>query len=381
LLGTRAQAYPEFISYGYSSCLTCHTNGLGSGPLNDYGRALWSAEIASRAFYSKSKSDEDIANQSGFLGSVEIPYWIRPHIKYRGIQVRTSPGSGTNDGTKFYQMQTDMGLTLQADSAGKYVAVATWGNVVPPAEYSQQHWGLYRVLAKEYYLRLQMAKTWWLYAGLMDKVFGIRGVDHQSYQRTYQGFNVNNDSQNGIGQSQGLILHKVEDTWEVAANYFVGHPGDSENYKQKGFSGFSEFEVGEKKRLGASLSSAKSNLLKKDMFAIHYRQGLSKGSSMMFEYGLIEDQDQTQDKLRGSYNLIEGMALLTRGYNLRAAIERYNRAFKPEEPDVWRWSMGLLMFPLPRLEIRTEFVNGRRFSTQSANDDTWSLQGQIHVSL
>ena len=61
-------AYPEFIGYGYSSCITCHYNGNCGGPLNDYGRALWSPEISSRLLYPKSMSDEDMANQSGFLG-------------------------------------------------------------------------------------------------------------------------------------------------------------------------------------------------------------------------------------------------------------------------------------------------------------------------
>ena len=59
-LSATASAYPDFIGYGYASCLTCHFNGQGSGPLNDYGRALWSAEIASRALYPKSMSDEEI---------------------------------------------------------------------------------------------------------------------------------------------------------------------------------------------------------------------------------------------------------------------------------------------------------------------------------
>lgn len=72
LFSISARAYPDFIGYGYSSCLTCHFNGLGGGPLSDYGRSLWSAEIASRALYPKSMTDEDIGNQSGFLGSVPL---------------------------------------------------------------------------------------------------------------------------------------------------------------------------------------------------------------------------------------------------------------------------------------------------------------------
>lgn len=374
-------AYPEFIGYGYSTCITCHMNGHGGGPLSDYGRALWSAEIASRALYPKKMSDEDIANQSGFLGSKELPYWIRPHIKYRGLNLRQNMGSSTQDTTKFYQMQAEAGLTFQADPAGKYAGVLTFGNVSPPAEYGSGNQGTKRILPIEYYLRTEGMKTWWLYVGLLDKVYGLRNVDHTSYQRTYQGFNNHNNSLNGIRQSHGIVVHKIEDTWEIAGNYFMGHPDDDKEYKQSGFSLMGEYEIGEKKRWGASTLSEKSDLLKKNMFALHYRQGLSKGSSFLFEYGIIEDEPLGSRKVTGSYNLLQGLILLTRGYNLKATVERYNKEFKAEEPDRWKWSAGFLVFPAPRIEYRIEVVNMREFSNQRAADDSWAAEGQIHVSL
>src|SRR6185312_6048481 len=259
----RAQAYPEFIAYGYSSCLTCHFNGEGGGPLNDYGRALWSAEIASRLLYPKSMSDEDIGNQSGFLGSKELPYWIRPHIKYRGMDmvqnVRTHQQS-----SKYYQMQTDVGATFQ-DPVGKYLATITFGNVPSPNEYALGQGGIQHMLPREYYVRVEPIKTWWVYAGLLDKVYGLRNVDHSSLQRTHQGFNVHSDSLDGIDSSQSIIIHKVTEKWEVAADAFFGNPQDSADYRQTGYSSMGEVEVGENKRLGASVMSAKSTKLKKDM--------------------------------------------------------------------------------------------------------------------
>lgn len=376
-------AYPEFIGYGYGTCITCHYNGHGSGPLNDYGRALWSAEIASRRFYSDKKSDEDIAASSGFFGSKELPYWVRPHLKYRGINVRSNPGSKSLDASKFYQMQADMGATLQADPDGKYLAVITYGNSPRNEDYGAGKAGLPRVLAKEYYFRAEIAETLWLYGGVLEKVYGLRNIDHTSFQRTFQGFNQRNNSTDGNSESQGLVLHKVSDKWEIAGNYFFGNPYDDVDYKQKGYSAMGEYEVGEKKRLGASVFSAKNESLKKDLLAVHYRQGLSKGSAIMFEYGLIADQPTAAgtSKSVGSYNLIQSLISLSRGYNLKTTIERYNHEFKASSPDIWKWSTGLLFFPAPRLEFRAEVVNGRSFSNQQAPDDTWALQGQIHVSL
>lgn len=375
-----AHAYPDFIGYGYSSCLTCHVNGQGSGPLNDYGRALWSAEIASRSIYSASTSDEDIAAQSGFLGSKELPWWIRPHMKYRGIHVIRNLKSN-QEVSKYYQMQNDFGATFQADPVGKYVAVLTYGNVPAPENYGSGGSAFNRIVAREYYLRVQLAKTYWLYAGLMERVFGLRNIDHTSFQRTYQGFGVRNNSADGVAQSQGVVLHKIESNWELAGNYFIGNPRDDKAYKQKGFSGTGEYEVGENRRLGASYMSAKSDLLDKTLMALHYRHGISKGSSFMFEYGMIQDSPATGNKTSGSYNLLESLILITRGYHFKATVERHNKEFKPSEPEKWKWSLGVLAFPMPRVEFRAELINGRQISNQRATDDMWAAQGQIHVSL
>ncbi len=93
LLSTFAvHAYPEFIGYGYASCLTCHYNSQGGGPLSDYGRALFS-ELTARTFISEKALDEDLAEESGFLGKKKLPYWIRPAVKLRTLWNQKNPGS------------------------------------------------------------------------------------------------------------------------------------------------------------------------------------------------------------------------------------------------------------------------------------------------
>ncbi|GIL17955.1 MAG: hypothetical protein BroJett040_17060 [Oligoflexia bacterium] len=376
-----ANAYPEFIAYGYTTCMTCHQNGSGNGPLNDYGRALWAGELSSRIVFPKKMTDEQVAATSGFFGSKELPYWIRPHIKYRGLNLRTNPGSGTQDTTKFYQMQAEAGLTTQADVDGKYAAVMTWANMSAPENYGKGDQGFKRMLTKELYLRIEVMQNTWLYAGLMDRVYGLRTADHTSYQRSWQGFNTRTNTQDGIIQSTGVIAHRVEDNWEVALNLFNGNPHDDLAYRQKGASLFSEFTVGEYKRLGASVMSERSDVLKKDMMAIHYRQQAGKGGALLFEYGIVKDTLTGADAKTGSYNLLEGFFPLIRGYNLKASVERYNKEFKASEPDYWKNSVGLFFFPLPRTEMRADLVNTRNFSNQTANEDGWSILGQIHASL
>lgn len=376
---SRAVAYANFIGYGYSSCLTCHVNGSGSGPLNDYGRGVWSGELASRLLYPSSMSNDDIAAQSGFLGKVELPYWLRPHIKYRGIDLHTSPGSVSKDNERYYHMQFDAGLTVQ-DSDAKYVGVMTFGRVVSPANYAQGS-PIDRILAREYYLRAEVIKSWWIYGGLMEKVYGIRNIDHTSYQREYQGFNVTNNDVNGIAQSHGVVIQHIAKGWELSFNYFLGNPYDDQQYKASGFAGMAEFEVAENKRLGFSALSSTSDVLKKQMTSVHYRHQLAQGSSLMTEMGLIQDQLTGQEQTTGSYFFLESLILLTRGVNFKATVERYNQKFDPAVPDQWKWSAGFLIFPAPRFEWRFEAVNARQFSNKGAYDDQWALESQIHVSL
>lgn len=373
LLPLGAFAYPDFIGYGYTTCMGCHFNGQGGGPLNDYGRALFATEIASRALYSSSMSDDDLGNQSGFLGTVQLPYWFRPHFKNKEIYL-TRRATTAQQEKYYFHMQQDFGVTL-SDEVGKYVAVLTYGKI------KNSTTGEAKFFPREYYLRAEVMESLWVYVGLLEKVFGIRNNDHSSFQRSPQGFNPMLNSRSGIAQSEGIVVQKIEDTWDIALNAFTGNPNEDTEYRHKGFSGMGEFDTGKNRRLGASVFSGKSDLNQKNMAAIHYRQGLSKGSALQFEYGYIEDENTGLQQTKGSYNLLQTVVNIRQGYNLKFGIERYNREFKPSEPDLWRYSLGIWAFPLQRLEIRAEAINGRSFSDAPVNNDDWTFQGLVNVSL
>jgi hypothetical protein len=390
LLGTvqnRALAYPEFISYGYSNCLTCHENGLGGGPLNDYGRALWSAEIASRVFAQSSLSDEDLGNRSGFLGSTPTPEWLKPFIKYRGMELQVSPSGGPNSRNLFLNMQEDIGFTSHFGADGRYTFSYTLGHVVRPEDYNTGKEGFEQFLSREYFFRTEFGKGWWVYTGLMEKVYGLRNVDHSSYQRTFQGFNESSaNGFDGMAESLGVIVHKVTDKWEASVNAFFGNPTETSDKRETGLSGMAEFQVFERAVLGFSVLGSTSQAKNKQMAALHYKQGIAKGSSLLAEYGLIQDlasQNPSQQTTTGSYAFLETWVPITRGYNWTLTAERYNQQFNPSVPDQWRWIAGFLMFPAPRFEFRTDLVQSRKFQSQGSTDlsDQWSLWEQIHVSL
>lgn len=371
----QAWSYPEFIGYGYSSCVTCHYNGQGSGPLNDYGRALWSAEIASRSFYAATKTDEQIAEGSGFLGDPNnTPWWLRPHIKYRNLMNQTS-FRAANSQSKTYLMQVDWGATLLLNEDGTHVVSYTAGYFPLKVEDSEKG-RMSRFLGKEYYYRAGFAENHWLYLGLMDIVFGIRNIDHTSYARQPQRITLKND------QTIGAVYHFIETNWEASIHSFVGNPYVDEDAKMKGNSFKAEYEFAEKQRGGFSYLIQKNKTQKIDAVGLEYRYGFEKGASLMTEFGLITDESITLlSTKKGSWFLIEAWVPLARGYNFRTLVERYNNDFNPNADDLWKWDVGMMMFPAPRLEVRLDLLQKRTLKNTGGSDDSWTFQGQVHVSL
>src|SRR4051794_20982941 len=91
-LANDALAYPQYVGFGYSSCLTCHYNPLGNGPLTDYGRALGATTLSGRPpFLPASVTDEKLGEYSGFLGRQDLlPDWLRLAFAYRGLEMVSS---------------------------------------------------------------------------------------------------------------------------------------------------------------------------------------------------------------------------------------------------------------------------------------------------
>ena len=77
----RATAYPAYIGTGYSSCLTCHYNPLGNGPINPYGRAVQATEMAGNLF---GRDLEELANNSGFVFG-PLPDGLQFQGSFRGL--------------------------------------------------------------------------------------------------------------------------------------------------------------------------------------------------------------------------------------------------------------------------------------------------------
>lgn len=373
--GIYAQAYPHFIGYGYSACITCHYSGSGGGALNDYGRALFANEITARDIIDDKVSDEELSARSGFLGEKPLPWWLRPGFKYRGLWMRNNPGSAKTQVDRYINMQTDLNLNFFFDKKQKFtlVTTTTYADKYPPYQ-DIQKWSTFQ---KEYYLRLKLTNKYWLYLGQMDKTFGIREADHTAVNRKALRLGQ-------YDQSLGAIFHITQPEWDVALNYFTGNAKEPTTDKQQGLAMTGEYQLVEKLKVGASFLNSISETVDWNIFSLHTRIGLVKGSSFLAEAGLKERKNKTLTTTGktplGSYVWLSSMINLRRGYNLLSNVEFSRSDMNQTSDEAYRWSLGTMFFPIPRTEVRLMAINGKTFSEGGANEDSWQMQSQLHVS-
>lgn len=365
-----ANAYPDFIGYGYSSCITCHYNSLGSGALNDYGRALFATEVTARDIFPASKSEEEVAAMSGFLGTTQLPWWFRTGIKYRGLWLKTGLTSD-NSVERFINMQGDVNLNVFFNKKQDIGLITTASYAGKEFYYDKQ----YQWYMKEFYLRWKALKTLWIYIGQLEKAYGLRMIDHTAVNRSPLTLGQ-------FDQSIGIITHFTYPDWDIALNAFVGNTQEKDEVKQKGFSGTGEYQVFEKFKIGGSILSSESDIKKYNLMAFTTRIGVREGSAFLGEVGIKELTDKTSNaeaKL-GTYALIQAMVHLRRGYNLLSTVEQSREDINKSSREYSRWSIGGLLFLLPRTELRMMLVNGKGLDETTSIEDSWSFQGQFHVS-
>jgi hypothetical protein len=368
-----ARAYPEFIGYKYSTCLTCHYNGQGNGPLNEYGRALFATEISSRKF-AGSKSDEQLGEDSGFLKS-KFPDWLKPGIKARNLVYRPNPG-GQGE-SRYILMQAELNAAVLFDQDQKFIFVGSFGHAPVPNRLKGQsqandtsEW-----ISREHYFRWMYSEKMWVYAGMMDKVYGLRIVNHTAYSRARTGLAQND-------QTHGLMFHYINPQWEWSHHLYAGNLYQDSDLRQIGYSTMLEYEVAEAWRLGISGMFQGNKYVDNRRFGLHTKTGLGYGSSLLMEVGLINDIPKKGDAKLGYYLFSEAQQRVFRGYHSFVSGQMFKDDMKQGRADVLKASFGMLAFPGFRSEFRVELENTRQLSpAANVPKETWGLLAQIHLSL
>lgn len=367
-------AYPEFIGYKYSSCLTCHYNGQGNGPLNDYGRALWASEIAGRMF-ANNRTDEQLGEASGFLGSKQLPWWIRPGVKARNIAVQSNPGAKSDTRSILMQAEVNAAIFFKQDQS--FAFVGSFGQAPIPMRLKGTKEGedTKEWISREHYFRYQWSENFWIYAGMMDKVYGLRLVNHTAFSRTRTGLSMND-------QAHGMIFHYIQPTWELTFNAFGGNMYQDAELRQTGGSVMYEQDIADAWRVGASALYSSNKFVKNTRFGLHSKTGLGHGSALLFELGLIDDAPMAGESRMGYYLYSEAMQRIYRGYHFFITGQVYKDRLEGGRAENLVAGFGVLAFPMQRFEFRLEAESLRQMNNSPAvTKDGWKAMAQLHISL
>ncbi|MGZ3691367.1 MAG: hypothetical protein ACXVAX_07680 [Pseudobdellovibrio sp.] len=370
-----AFAYPDFISYGYKNCITCHFDGAGGGPLNDYGRALFATEITAA---DANVSEEELTDESGFLGKTEIPWWIRPGAEFRAMALKTRVEDQKNSTTRVFPMQLQFNSAILLDKKAEKIFVGDLDYVPTPSRFaSTSEKKPMSLVATQYYFRWLVDKGYILYAGLMDKPYGIRHADHTAFDRGVNYFGLDQND-----QSHGIIFQYDQDKFEFFADYFIGNLNQDEPLRQKGFSMMGEYALQKDLVVGASVLKSKNEFLEMGRYGVHTRIGFAKGKSIMADIGFRTDKTLqiNNPQTNGFYSYIQSMIAYARGYNILTTYQMYKDDMTSTGTLRNKLGLGLNFFPWKKTEFRAEVINDRLVVDQNSVPDTWTAQAQVHVS-
>ncbi len=376
LLGSRlAFSYPNFIGKGYHTCLTCHYNPFGNGPLNDYGRGVSATGLAGNQVISKSVSDESLSKRSGFFFYIPKQKWFRPSLDYRGATLRRGLQSD-NLQESWINMQIDANLTSEFGPNNMFVlsythSVVPSNSVTGTQNFSSAKPGEDLTFSREHYLGVRLSKSTGIYLGKMDKVFGIRVPDHTAYSRAKTGINQ-------YGATHGVVLHYGKESFDWGVQSYVGDLEKEKNVRLSGASTKFEYSISEETRVGVSALSEKSDSLERLAYSFLTKMRVGKSSSLMFELGRVVETPESSDPTTQQYIFLQNHFYLTKGLYFLTTYEQSipNTAAEAENH---RIAPGLQYFPMQRVELRADLINSKSYTPTNVSKDSWEFLGQIHL--
>ena len=374
LSSASAFAYPSFIGYGYTSCVVCHYNAAGNGPLTDYGRALSANTISAKPFFEPNATDEELASQSSFTaGLVELPFWLRPSFFFRELYYDTGI-EGNTPSSRFIVMQLEGSLVLKSRDQNLFANATVGYAPVPQAVPANQRDSISTLVTHEHYVAYRFSKEFTLYAGYLDQAFGIRTADHNAYIRENLQLNYND-------QTHALQFHLAGKKWESVLQAVAGDLYQDSSIRQAGGSGVFEYEFFPNTRIGASLLATSSTFRTREMAAVHGRFGFLEGSSILAETGFSKELSPSAPSLLKQYLFFQSSNRLSRGLFFLATVEYYSPDNYTLQPGYYRAGPSLQYFAFQRLELRADFQSTLVYSPTTVIPEIYTFFAQVHVWL
>lgn len=345
---------------------------MGNGPLTDYGRALSATEISDRLLSKSSDTEEQITERSGFAFNTPENTWLRPSLSYRSLYLKRNYDE-PSEKDSFIIMDLSATVVAKLLKRDQLTFVGQIGYAPKPRALGDDA-DVKEYRSREHYIGYRPLKEFGVYAGLMDKVFGIRIPDHTAFSRSITALGQND-------QTHGIVLHYSSKLLEVGVQPFIGNLVQDEDLRQKGVTTQIEVAAGDTVRLGVSGLTSTSEYLDTLIYAGHGRFGIGQGNSILTEVGQVTKAIKANDaETKSQYSMTQGHLHIRRGLWALLTLE----SLRPDTNDsakIYRVGPGLQFFPFQRLEIRGDvYKTIRKAGGQSASDSI-DLATQLHIWL
>lgn len=365
-------AYPSFIGHGYQSCMSCHYNPHGNGPLTDYGRSVSAGTISDRMFVDDQTSEEELAANSGFLVEPFPLDWLRPSASVRNLYLSRKSGSAKLKNA-FIPMDLSATLVAQLLPHNKLILAGHLAYASTPR--ALHHMELKKYRTREHYIGYRLTKQLGLYAGLMDKVFGLRIDDHTAFSRVATGLTQND-------QAHGVVVHFINKKIEIGINPFVGNLVQEKELRQKGVSSLIEYTLAKKHRVGISALFSESKYLKFSALSLQSRLVVGKGHSYLGELGQTDSRPLANiSDSKNLYMYHQFQYHFSRGHYGNLNVQYFREKSDSQTMEKYRFSLGPQLFPVQRVEFRAD-VQQELIKVAGVSDhNTLSFLTQIHIWL
>ena len=218
-VSTKVYSFPQNISYGYTSCVTCHISPDGGGKASDYGHLALKSFIPDKKDLISWLSNYREERAKNLVAGYDENY--KPKAQFglggsiRGMLLSKHQLSPENSSSiRAFPMLIEARTIALYGNFGFYAALNLLlerdqskpesNNRIPKA-FSRAHWLLYK-LEDKFYFRL----------GRMELPFGLKTVDHTRATRSLIGFGTKD-------QHYGLQFDYVTEKFSMHFMPFFGN--------------------------------------------------------------------------------------------------------------------------------------------------------------